>query len=270
MEYHVWCDESDTKGKHFSNFYGGAIVSSVDLDYVINTLKEKKASLNLYGEIKWSKMSHQYLSKYTEIISTFFQLVVQGKVKVRIMFRKTGNTPNNLSPDQINNKFFLLYYQFIKHGFGLNRGLPVHEKRTNLHISFDKLPDKKSKVVRFKNYIFKLNKIINEKNLFLPFDNISEVDSHDHEVLQCVDIITGAMSFKLNKKHLELMPGKKRRGKKTIAKEQLYKHINKEIRALYGYSFNVGASTGRRNGADSPWSMPYRHWLFVPKNNQES
>lgn len=46
------------------------------------------------------------------------------------------------------------------------------------------------------------------------------------------------MNFKLNDMDREKMPGTNRRGKRTIAKEKLYKNILKNIRTIYP-NFNI-------------------------------
>ena len=97
----------------------------------------------------------------------------------------------------------------------------------------------------------------------IPRDQIAEVASHDHDILQCLDIILGSIQFRLNDKHCEKPTGKYYRGKRTIAKERLYKHINKKIRELYP-NFNIGISTGVQGKLSNTWAQPYRHWLFVP------
>ncbi|QCG92510.1 hypothetical protein E6C67_00820 [Azospirillum sp. TSA2s] len=51
----IYCDESLSKGRHFSNFYGGALVPSKSFDYVRTTLKAKKLELGFTGEVKWQK-----------------------------------------------------------------------------------------------------------------------------------------------------------------------------------------------------------------------
>lgn len=268
MEYHIWCDESDKYGKRFSNFYGGALVASEHMAEVIEELQSAKLELNLYGEIKWSKVSENYLNKYIQIMLVFFRLMREGKIRTRVMFTQEIIRPVGLSREQVENGFFLLYYQFIKHAFGLIR-CPYHPERSSLHIYFDKLPDKKGKAVDFKSNIYRLNNFINDKNIYLPFDNISEVVSHEHVVLQCVDVVTGAMSFRLNHKHKVTPPGRRVRGRKTRAKETLYKAINRMIQDLYcDYQFNVGSNTGWLEGEKSLWSMPYRHWRFVPKQHK--
>jgi len=81
-----------------------------------------------------------------------------------------------------------------------------------------------------------------------------------------LDVVLGSICFRLNDKHKEIPEGKKRRGKRTIAKEKLYKHINKNIRIIKP-AFNVGANTGIKTKEDY-WFHPYRHWNFKPKEYQ--
>ena len=68
----------------------------------------------------------------------------------------------------------------------------------------------------------------------------------------------------LNRK--EKMPGTNRRGKRTIAKEKLYKNILKNIRTIYP-NFNIGMSTSARGDFSNNWKDPYRHWCFKSKNS---
>lgn len=60
-----------------------------------------------------------------------------------------------------------------------------------------------------------------------------------------MDIILGAMNFKLNNMDKEKMLGSNRRGKRTIAKEKLYKNILRNIKTIYP-NFNIGVSTSSR------------------------
>lgn len=104
-------------------------------------------------------------------------------------------------------------------------------------------------------------------NLSIAYDQIAEIESHRHNILQCLDIVLGSMSFRLNDKHKEKPEGSRKRGKRTIAKEKLYQHINRRIRQLYPY-FNIGISTGLKDGKANRWHHPYRHWLFIPKHSK--
>ena len=49
----------------------------------------------------------------------FFSFIKQNKVKLRIMFQESGHSYSPLHQEQIANRYHLLYYQFIKHAFGL-------------------------------------------------------------------------------------------------------------------------------------------------------
>lgn len=270
MEYIIWCDESERTGELYSNFYGGALVESTHVQYIIDRLNKKKEELNLFSEIKWIKITEAYQQKYIDILDDFFSLIEQGHIKIRIMFTDNARVPVGITKEQKENEYFLLYYQFIKHAFGLLR--VSHEFGTKLHINFDKIPDSKAKSDDFKGHIFGLNYFFNKSGVFLSRDSISEVDSKSHVVLQCLDIILGSMAFKLNKKHLAKAPDSMRRGKKTRAKEAVYKFINSKIQSLYkNYKFNIGISTGMRIPPyvmeTAPWEMPYRHWVFESKNS---
>jgi chaperonin cofactor prefoldin len=72
VEYIIYCDESIRNGKYFSDFSGGALVRSTDYLEVLKELKDKKESLNLHQEIKWTKATANYLKKYKEMMTCFF------------------------------------------------------------------------------------------------------------------------------------------------------------------------------------------------------
>jgi len=267
MEYIIYCDESVSTGKYFSNFYGGALVRSCDLDNIVNSLKNKALELNLFNEIKWNKVSENYLEKYKEMVKLFFGFIREDRVKIRIMFSQNAEVATNLTKEKRDNGFFLLYYQFVKHAFGLVYHTSKPQKKTFLRLYFDKLPDTQLKSENFKNNIFGLQglKKFRAARLKIRYEDIAEVNSHDHLVLQCMDIILGSMAFRLNDMHKEKTEGAKRRGKKTIAKYKLYKFILSQIKNLDNHkNFNIGVSTGTINVEDK-WTNPYSHWKFISK-----
>lgn len=264
-EYLIFLDESEKRGTYYSNFYGGVIVGASEYERVTLALNEKKKELNFFGEVKWQKVSEPYLGKYIALIQTFFSEIAAGHVRVRVMFRQNAHQPQNLTPEQIEDEYYRLYYQFVKHSFGL-MAMPEHGHPVNIRLYFDDLPDKSEKRERFKGYVLGLasNDEIVKREIVITKDNITEVDSKDHVLLQCLDIVLGAMVFRLNNKHLEKIPGKKTRGKKTIAKEKLYKAIHDEVSKLKP-RFNIGISTGLKDPMFGLWQDPYLHWKFVPK-----
>ena len=99
--------------------------------------------------MKWSKVTSLYLDKYIALMEEFFDFIEADIVKIRIMFTQNCNIANNLSPDQIENEYFILYYQFLKHAFGLQYSNSNNDK-TRVRLYLDDLPDTREKAVRFK------------------------------------------------------------------------------------------------------------------------
>lgn len=265
--YTIYCDESSKKGRHYSNFYGGALVRSADRQAIEGVLQDKKDELNIYGEMKWTKITKEYEEKYTEFVRVFFEYISTGRIKLRIMFTHNYNRPRNLTNDQIDNQYYLLYYQMLKHAFGLRRSNPNALDRVYVTTLLDDFPDKQENILRFRSFISGISgtSAFRGSQVFFPQDQIAQVKSHDHNILQGLDIILGAMHFRLNDLHLVKPEGASRRGKRTIAKLNVFKEISRLIRSIYP-NFNIGITTGTPNGYRDRWEQPYRHWRFVSQD----
>lgn len=264
--YVLYCDESSKKGKFYSNFYGGAILKAEDREAIEKILKAKKDELNLFDELKWTKVTENYLEKYKEFIDTVFDLVDANLIKIRIMFTHNRYVASQLTAEQKDNQYFLLYYQMLKHAFGLGHCNPYKLDRVFVSMLLDQIPHSTEKVKKFRDELASLSnrKLFRDARVTVVHDQIADVDSKAHSILQGLDIILGSIHFRLNDLHLARPEGQRRRGKRTIAKEKLYKHINKRIRELYP-NFNIGESTGTPNGSIDRWDHPYRHWKFKPR-----
>lgn len=149
MEYILYCDESSDKGPKYGDFFGGCLVDIRDVEEITEALNKKKQELNIRGEMKWTKVTEQYLDKYVEFITLFFQYIKDGKVKMRIMFRNMEDKPTQ--PYSADQKYYKLYYQFIKQAFGL-KNIPTAEE-VYLRIYLDQLPDKREASILFKRYV---------------------------------------------------------------------------------------------------------------------
>ena len=265
LEYVIYADESLQSGEYYSNFYGGALVRSTDLETVIRRLEAAKAAAGLEREVKWSRTSMQWLPRYTSFVDAVFDTTREGLLKLRVMFTSNADVPTGLTAHHRENRYHLLYYQFIKHAFGLQFAPPA-----GVRIHLDAMPTKREASAGFKRYLSELSHMPEFREAGVRFleDQIAEVDSRDHVILQAVDVVLGAMQFRLNDKHKVKPPGQRVRASKTRAKEQLYKHINRRIRELYP-GFNIGISTGGASGDDLPnrWHHAYRHWCFVPSSS---
>lgn len=264
-EYFIWCDESVKKGAFYSNFYGGVLIQSKDLAFVLNELRKIVVKIGIVEEIKWQKVSEVKLDAFKALMDVFFKLVKKNKIKVRIMFTQNAHIARGLQLHHLDNEYFLLYYQFFKHSFGLKYS-NTSNNPVFIRTHFDLLPDTLSKRQQFKEYIKGLEstKEFIDSKIKIRKQDITEIDSRTHLPLQFLDIVLGAMQFKLNNMNRAIPEGKKRRGKRTIAKEKLYKHINSKIREIRP-NFNIGISTGIEKLEDV-WEHPYRHWCFIPKD----
>ena len=267
-EYIIYTDESEKKGRFYSNFYGGVLVRSPDLHPVIVRLEACKTRLNLHGEVKWQKVTENYREKYATLMGAFFDEVEAGRVKVRVMFTQNQYIPTDLSSEQRRAAYHLLYYQFIKHAFGL-RFAGGGSQPIMVRLNMDQLPDNREQNAQFKAYLLGLNRnsAFRVSRIRFRADQIAEVRSHDHVLLQCLDVVLGAMAFRLNDKHKEKPPGQARRGSRTIAKEKLYRLIRTRICSLYP-NFNIGETTGKAGNWANLWLHSYRHWKFVPAEHE--
>src|SRR5208283_666490 len=94
-----------------------------------------------------------------------------------------------------------------------------------LHLNFDKFPATKDRTQRFVGHIMNLQRLkeFAQRGISIDRQDIAEMDSKLHPVLQCLDIVLGCMQGKLNNEFLKKIPGERLRPKKTRAKEQVYK-----------------------------------------------
>ena len=151
-EYVLFCDESDREGRYYANFYGGLIVGGSQYKRVSAALDEVKHAQHLFGEVKWEKVSEQYLPKYVALMTAFFREIAAGAVKVRVMFRQRAHQPAGLTREDYELRYFKLYYQFIKHAFGLAHVTPM-PNGVRLRLYFDRLPETHEKTEMFKGFI---------------------------------------------------------------------------------------------------------------------
>ena len=53
----------------------GALAKVSDVQAIEKALNDKKEELNLKGEIKWTKVTGNYLEKYIDMINLFFSFI---------------------------------------------------------------------------------------------------------------------------------------------------------------------------------------------------
>ena len=259
----IWLDESDKKGPYYSNFYGGILIKSEDLPQVLEEATTLLDKLGIWEEIKWQKVNKHTYEAYKSVVDFIFRLLGENKAKIRIFFRNNRNQPIHLTDEQRRNSFTILYYEFIKNAFGLQYcDMPDGMKDVCLYL--DEIPASGSQIAQFRHFLVGLNEVEAFRRNGIAFheSRIIEVKSDKEIPLQLLDLILGAICFRLNNKHLVKDPATGKRGVRTKLKEKLYKYINEKIRELKP-NFNIGISTGISNYSDK-WTLPYTHWSFVP------
>lgn len=263
MKYYIYCDESDKKGINYSDFFGGALVKQSHVLAIEKEIADFKAKHSYKGELKWNKIKIHHKKIYTEFVELIFQIIKKYDIKVRIFFRQNINLPSyDLTENHKKKTYFYLYNQFLKHHFGLQI---INKEITRIQIYADDIPDKKGdSIEEFKRWVCKA---FNDQGIVLKDEDISEVESSKHGILQIVDVLLGAIQFKLNDKDkFRIKP--REIPTKTKLKTEVYQLINKEIRKLEPQdrykNFNIGVNTARLNERDV-LDLPWRHWNFKPK-----
>lgn len=265
----LYCDESDSKGRFYSHFYGGALLEASKQQALHEELQALKDDLHIFdGEMKWQRITENYSDKYIRFVDLVFDMVERGDLKFRIMFTQNRWVPL-LTDYQIENEYFLLYHQFIKHAFGL-RYCTENGEDASAAVLLDKVPHNAEKLDQFRTYLAGLSDypIWRRAGFSIAYEDIAEVDSKAHNVMQAVDVILGAVQSRLNEKHTKPVPPARRRSKRAKAKAAVYGRVKDRIWAIYP-RFNVGISTGTPNGLADRWHHPYRHWLFEPNSAYE-
>jgi hypothetical protein len=265
-EYIIYCDESESKGRFYSNFYGGALIKAADRERIEAALKIARTGIN--GEAKWTKITEQGEAAYVEFARKVLEFVQDGTIKMRVMFTQNIHSTDHVDDYEQEAKYFKLYYQFIKHAFGLMFCNEERKDIVHIAIYLDDAPDTAIALENFKDYLASLTVLPDffRARVIIDRHAIAEVNSKDHLLMQAVDVILGAMQFRLNEHHKAIPKGARHRGKRTRAKERVYKFINARLREMYS-GFNIGVTTGQLDGQQVRWTHPYRHWCFKPRQS---
>ena len=132
---------------------------------------------------------------------------------------------------------------------------------------FDEFPGRPAAAERFKAYIVGLaqDERLRSGGLSILRRDVGEVDSKRFLIMQCLDVVLGAMAWRLNDGHKHQVPGQRAIPKRTKAKLELYSRIRRYVTENIHDGFNAGDSTGPGRYSDG-WAHPHRHWSFRPRD----
>jgi hypothetical protein len=110
------------------------------------------------------------------------------------MFTQNIYLAKDLTSYHYEHEYFLLYYQFLKHAFGLEYANTTTET-INIRLYFDKIPNTQEKIGIFKSCLENLPSYhkFRKSKVIIKRDQIAEVESHAYSLLQCLDIVLGAI-----------------------------------------------------------------------------
>ena len=189
MKFEIYCDEcrpelftSREKSGYLS--IGGLWVPVEERLTVKNAIKSIKAEYNVWGEIKWNKVSGSKLNFYQAIVKYFFEnpnlrfrtiLIDSSRVDL-LQFHENDSELD----------FYKFYYQLIHHWIlDFNKYYIFVDKKTN------RLPDR----------LTILKKVLNNSNLSSQIISIQSLPSNEVILIQLVDLLSGAVNASFNQSH---------------------------------------------------------------------
>lgn len=252
--YVIICDESSRYGRYYSYFYGGAMLLESKYEKISNILDDYKAKFGFH-EIKRTKITTENYKDYVEVLDLFFTFVKSGDIKVRVMF--SPNDELKQIPKKEDFSFMKFYYTFIVNAFNIFYA----KTDIRLRLIFDDLPETKEQCKHFKESLMgkiNLNMKPNTNRAWVNYDHIEEVDSKNHVILQCVDVVIGLVDFYLNTTTEEIQ-----NSRRAQAKLKVWRAIEKNIYDIIP-DFDVCRTT-QPVYSHKGWLGKYRHFVYAQK-----
>lgn len=252
--YVIVCDESTRHGLNYSYFYGGAMVKESKYQKINDVLSLYSMSKGL-GEVKRTKITLTNYSDYIELLDLFFTYVKSSDIKARVMFAK--NEELDCLPKSVDETYCKFYYLFLRYAFSIYYA----KQNISLRLVFDDLPETKEACKKFKSYLVtNLNSIVvnNGNKVSVISDDIEEVDSKKHMILQCMDVIMGLVDFHLNATQEE------RASKRGQARSHVWKFVMAKIYEIHE-NF-ILTETTMPIYSHRGWIDIYKHFVFKHKN----
>lgn len=240
MIYEIYSDESFTHIKdiktRFCFFFGGIFGSHQDTSLLHNQLQAIKDEYPLNKEVKWNNLDFHNANFYKKLLEQFFNTLEDNNSSIKYrqfcvdrkfvpqdkkeLYLKDISSVYNIDTQ------FKLYYQFFKHSFGI-AGFP--ENCSEIRFYIDGHTSKK--VSDLKKFISKLTEVLGRPDIT---SSIKSQDSKKKNLIQIVDLIIGASSFRSgNKKFSQARIRLSKNREKAKLKESIYQYIYDNLRSIY-------------------------------------
>jgi len=186
MNFEIYCDESglealSQKEAHLYTAIGGIWMPAnyrAIFKEKMNAIKHKH---NVYGELKWNKVSPKFLELHKEILDYFFQT---EQLRFRVILIEANKVDNyKFNNTDVELGFYKFYYQLLHHWiFDFN----------DYHIFLD------LKINRDKSRLKNLKNVLDNANLTSGIPQVQGLPSGQSLGIQLVDILTGMVNAKFN------------------------------------------------------------------------
>lgn len=186
MNFEIYCDESGLealshKRSHLFTAIGGVWMPADYRAIFKEHITAIKLKHNVYGELKWNKVSPKFYELYKDIIDYFFQT---EQLRFRVILVEANKVDNFF----FNNKdielgFYKFYYQLLHHWiFDFN----------NYNIFLD------LKINRDRTRLKALRNFLDYSNLTSGIHQVQGLPSEQSLGIQLADILTGLTNAKFN------------------------------------------------------------------------
>ena len=264
----AWTHENDPDNRYWC-FFGGLLGLTSDMDRLETSLRHILLRFGHTREVKWQSVSDHCELLYRELIDEVFLHVRQYDLKYRQTFMDRyfvhATSPSDPTPSKIDTQF-KVYYQFIKHSFGL-KYLPESSEAIELSVLLDRhsSQDHKSSL---QSFVEKLPSLIGRTDIEIK---LSFVSSKRYVRLQMCDLLMGAAGSHGNRKHKKRIAGQRGMTPKQKCRLNISTYIYNSFRRLDAESrgsraFNWFETTGHSGSLNNRYAHKIRIWKFKPNN----
>ncbi len=176
--FNFYCDESchlERDGIQYMIIgYTSSPLNQVRMHY--SAIRDLKKRHNLHTESKWSSISKSSYPLYNDLIDYFFSTDLQYRA---IVIDKSVLRHGDFEQDH-DDFYFKMYYQLLSKKLS-------PENNYNIYLDI--------KDTRSAKKVNGLKKYLNSQ--FVAVNNLQNIRSHESEIMQLTDILTGAISYHL-------------------------------------------------------------------------
>jgi hypothetical protein len=272
--YEIWADESWTHGGAKPNrywcFFGGVMGPQPDIERLDTELAKIFAMYKLQGEVGWAGLRAKNLPAYRALVDCFVDLLRRTDLHFRQIFLDRClvrlNPMGVVAPIADLDVQYLIYYQFLKHAFGL-RYLPIapNGERHRILIRLDDHSSQQHKD-KLEEFVVKLASTLSRRDLDF---SVKFLSSEHARRLQICDLMIGAAGSHGNKMHLRRDPDQRGMKPRQKVRHEMATYIYNKLRDLDKAERGTGAfnwfeTTGRDGSYDTMLTHKLRIWKFKP------